>query len=83
MVDALLWAKLPCAANCEHTDAHQKSELEHAEVVLPQALHFAKRTHNYHLCTLSLASIRKCNLDCDWSDAWDEEAIEYIRFMFE
>jgi hypothetical protein len=83
IVDALGWLKSLCAAGFERLDAHQKRELEHAEERLLQALHFTKRVHDYHLCMLSLTSIRKFNLDCDWSDTWDEEAIEYIRFLFE
>ena len=83
IVDALGWLKSLCAADCEHLDAHQKRELEHAEGTLLQALHFTKRVHDYHLCVLSLTTIRKFNLDSDWSDTWDEEAIEYIRFLFE
>jgi hypothetical protein len=83
IVDALGWLKDLCAADCEHMDAHQKRELEHAEGTLLQALHFTRRIRDYHLCTLSLTNIRKFNLDCDWSGTWDEEAIEYIRFLFE
>ena len=83
IVDALGWLKSLCAAGFEHMDAHQKRELEHAEGRLLQALHFTKRVHDYHLCMLSLTSIRKFNLDCDWSDTWDEGVIEYIRFLFD
>ena len=83
IVDALGWLKSLCAAGFEHMDAHQKRELEHAEGRLLQVLHYTKRVHDYHLCMLSLTNIRKFNLDCDWSDTWDDEAIEYIRFLFE
>jgi hypothetical protein len=77
IVDALGLLKDLCAADCEHVDAHQERELEHAEGTLLQALHFAKRLRDYHLCcTLSMPNLRKFNLDCDWSDMWDEEAVE-------
>jgi hypothetical protein len=75
IVDALGWLKSLCAADLEHMDAHQKRELEHAVGRLLQALHFTMRVHDYHLCMLSLTNIRKFNLDCDWSDTWDEAAI--------
>ena len=83
IVDALGWLKSLCTADYEHLDAHQKRQLEQAEGTLLQALHFTKRVHDYHLCTLSLTNMRKFNLDSDWSDTWDEDAIEYIRFLFE
>ena len=83
VVDALGWLKVLCAADCKQMDAHQKRELAHAEGTLLQALHFTKRVHDYHICMLSLSNIRKFNLDSEWSDTWDEEAITYIRFLFE
>jgi hypothetical protein len=83
IVDALGWLKDLCTSDCEHMDTHQMRELEHAEGTLLQVLHFTKRMRDVHLCTLSLPNLRKFNLDCDWSDMWDEEAIEYIRFLFE